>query len=242
MKLNRYLSHFECFVYLFLYVFGVLLPVIRTSSLLLGIVLPLRFLFMRGGFDIAKKMIMHPYVVKILGLYFFIICYLVLITTIHLQFDFTLLPALINNILHLMIGILLVSLMIYKKFTSGEVLELLIGIFVAQSIIQIVAFFSPALLSFIQLFQEDSTIDLAMSQYGGNRGLALAGSNFFGLAVAYGLVFLLLIKKCIDRRTVVFRDIICSIILFVGGFFTGRTFFIGVAIAGLFCFFFVFLY
>ena len=44
--------------------------------------------------------------------------------------------------------------------------------------IPITAFFSPSVLSFIQLFQNDDTIAIA-AQFGGRRGLALAGSSFW---------------------------------------------------------------
>ncbi|WP_303180921.1 hypothetical protein [uncultured Butyricimonas sp.] len=243
MILGIHLAKFECFVYLFFYIFGLQLPVVRTSSLLLLVLLPIRFLFLRGGFDIAKRMFLHPYVVRLLGMYLFVMFYMILLTTMHLELDLTLLPTLINVMLHFIVGIFLVSLLVYRKYTLDEVLSLLIGIFVVQSVIQIMAFFSPSLQGFIQLFQGNSTIEVA-SKFAGRRGLALAGTVFFGLAILYGLIFLFFIKRCVDREKFTYRDVVCGIILFIGGFFTGRTFFVGVGVAGLYflCSSFSFLY
>ena len=124
MILGIHLAKFECFVYLFFYIFGLQLPVVRTSSLLLLVLLPIRFLFLRGGFDIAKRMFLHPYVVRLLGMYLFVMFYMILLTTMHLELDLTLLPTLINVMLHFIVGIFLVSLLVYRKYTLDEVLSL----------------------------------------------------------------------------------------------------------------------
>lgn len=233
MMFRRHLAKFECFVYLFLYIFGLQLPVVRTSSLLLLILLPVRFLFLKGGFNIVKQIFLHPYVVRLFGMYLLVMFYMILLTTLHLEFDLTLLPTLINVVLHFCVGIFLVSLFVYRKYILDEVLSLLIGIFVVQSMIQIVAFFSPTLQSFVHVFQGNRTIEIA-SKFAGRRGLALAGTVFFGLAILYGLIFIFFIKRCVERNKFTYRDILCGLILFIGGFFTGRTFFIGVGVAGLY--------
>ena len=111
MMFGKHLAKFECFVYLFLYIFGLQLPVVRTSSLLLLVLLPIRFLFLKGEFNFVRQMFLHPYVVKLLGMYLFVMFYMVFFTTIHLEFDLTLLPTLINVMLHFIVGVFLVSLL-----------------------------------------------------------------------------------------------------------------------------------
>ena len=233
MIICRRLSKMEDFVYLFLYIFSLQLPVVKTSSLLLVILLPLRFLFCRGCFGIVKQIFGNRYVVKLFVIYLVIIFYSILMTTLHQQMDFTLLPTLFNLILHLIIGIFLVGFLIYKRYDFSDILHILISLFVVQAIIELVAFFSPALRSFVQIFQGADSAELA-SQFAGRRGLALAGTVFFGLAALYGMVFLFFVKKIIDSRKFVFKDVLCGLLLLVGGFFIGRTFYIGVGMAGIY--------
>lgn len=230
MTCRIFLTKTESFIYLFLYIFGLQLPIVRSSSLLLLIWLPLRFLLFKGAFHLTKRFLFDPYVVKLFGLYFICGCFMIFATTIHLKFDFTLLPTLINVVLHLCAGILLVSLFVYRKYTLHEILCLLIGIFLFQSIFQIFAFFSPSLQSFVELFHSNTTTEIAQ-MYSNNRGLALAGTVFFGLSTVYGLVFLFFFKKVIEQNKFTYIDVLSFIILFIGGFFTGRTFFVGVGVA-----------
>lgn len=58
------LSKIEDFVILFLFVFGLILPVVRTSSLLLLVLLPIRFLFSNGIFSIVKAILLNKYIVR----------------------------------------------------------------------------------------------------------------------------------------------------------------------------------
>lgn len=233
IDIKNIFSKTENFVYLFLYIFGLFLPVVRTSSLLLLIILPIRFLFAKGIFSLFYKLLSTKYVYKLLLLYFIIIVYSLWTTVIFGQMDFSLIPTLINIILHLFVGLLLVSFFNYKKYSRDDILQLLIRIFIIQSVIQIIAFCFVPLQTFVQYFQGEGTIELA-SQFVGRRGLALAGTVFFGLSTLYGLVFLFFVRQCCDSQRFTFQDIIVGVILLVGGFFTGRTFFIGLGIAGIY--------
>ncbi len=228
------LSKIEDFVILFLFVFGLILPVVRTSSLLLLVLLPIRFLFSNGIFSIVKAILLNKYIVRLVGIYSLLICLTICCTAVNLAFDFTLIPTLINATLHLVVAVMIVALFLYKKRSLRYVECLLIGIFVMQSLVQLIAFVSPSMLQLVQHFQSSATVERA-SLFAGRRGLALAGTVFFGLSTIYGIVFFFLTKIAIDKGKVTIKHVLWGVIILVGGFFTGRTFFIGAGMAG--CYF-----
>lgn len=230
----KQLSRIEDFVILFLFVFGLILPLVRTSSLLLLILLPIRFLFCNGAYAMVKEILLNKYIVRLVGIYLLLIGLVIFSTTINQGFDFTLIPTLINAILHLVVAVMIVVLFFYKKRSLRYIEFLLIGIFVLQSFIQMLAFVIPAVFQFVQNFQSSATVERA-AIFSGRRGLALSGTVFFGLSTIYGMIFFFLTKTAIDRGKIIIRDVICGVVMLIGGFFTGRTFFIGVGMAG--CYF-----
>lgn len=131
--------------------------------------------------------------------------------------------------IHLVIACMIVSLFISKGMNEKQLLNCFAVIFIVQSLIQISAFVSPSVLSFIQKFQSSSTVEIA-DKFSGRRGLALAGAAFFGLATIYGLIFILNSREIILSKDLSYKHIIGWLIILIGGFFTGRTYFIGVGI------------
>ncbi|MDE6649570.1 MAG: hypothetical protein K2K45_06550 [Muribaculaceae bacterium] len=125
---------------------------------------------------------------------------------------------------------MIVILFYRKNRTINYVLEILLAIFCIQSLIQVFAFFSPTVLQFVQFFQSSSTVERA-ELFSGRRGLALSGTVFFGLASIYGLIFFIFFKDIIIKKQFNLKEILIFLILVVGGFFTGRTYFIGLGIA-----------
>ena len=210
------LSKIEDFVILFLFVFGLILPVVRTSSLLLLVLLPIRFLFSNGIFSIVKAILLNKYIVRLVGIYSLLICLTICCTAVNLAFDFTLIPTLINATLHLVVAVMIVALFLYKKRSLRYVECLLIGIFVMQSLVQLIAFVSPSMLQLVQHFQSSATVERA-SLFAGRRGLALAGTVFFGLSTIYGIVFFFLTKIAIDKGKVTIKHVLWGVIILVGG-------------------------
>ena len=232
-KVTSLCSVIEDVVLVFLYFFGLIIPVFSTTSLLLLFVLPIRFLFEKGCFLISRKILFSRYITRIIISYLILGLYIYVNVTLHLTFDYTLLPTLFNVILHLIVGIFIISLFIHKRRDVSYVQNVIVGVFVLQSIIQIAAFIFPPVHSFVQLFQSESTIARA-DLFAGRKGLALAGTVFFGLSTIYGSSFFFLVKQCIDKVSFKIKDVIIGIVLMLGAFFTGRTFFVGMGISGLY--------
>ena len=222
-------SVIEDYLYFFLLIFGLTLPVIRTSSYLLYIFIPLRLFLNLGGFSSLKLCLHTSYFSNIFKLYVLLVLYTCFVTIVHLQFDFSLIPTLVNVVIHLFACLLFVSLLICKKRNTRYVYELMINIFLIQSIIEICAYLNPNVLGFVQKFQSNTTVELA-SQFSGRRGLALAGTVFFGLSSTFGLIFIIINQRFINLKQNSYKYILITLLIFIGAFFTGRTFFVGLGI------------
>lgn len=230
---SKYYSALEDFLIIFLFVFNFKIPVLRSSSFLLLIFLLLRFLFDKRYKYNTIKIINSRYVGYLLCSYITIALGIVFFTCIHLQFDFTLLPTIINITITLFISIFVVSSFVLKKRDLYYLLKVLIAVFSVQSLIELLAYSFEPVLNFVQLFQSQSSIEKAAS-FHGRRGLALAGPLFFGLSTLFGIIFLLIIKKWEYAKRISLLDFIIVLLIFVGGFFTGRTFFIGFGLGGVY--------
>jgi hypothetical protein len=97
--------------------------------------------------------------------------------------------------------------------------------------------FNTEFASLVHLTYDDKTLKKIYEGYGGIRGLALAGSPGWGLAVGFGLSFLFYTKAYIINKKLTFITVLMAIILVVGTFFAGRSGFVG-AILGViyYCF------
>lgn len=227
------LSILEDVVIVFLLVFSLHIPIIKTSTYLLFIILFCRFFLIPQYRDIVKNIINTKYVVDLLFIYLFIIIGILFSTCIHLHFDLSLVPTILNIGIHLFISILVVSLFLEKQRDFLYLLNILIAVFLIQSVIEILAYSFKPVLEFVQLFQSKSSIEKA-AVFHGRRGLALAGTLFYGLSCIYGFVFILIVKKWEYSPKLSIKDLIIYLLIFIGGFFTGRTFFIGFALSWLY--------
>lgn len=224
--MSRMLSRCENVIILFLFIFDLLIPVFHQSSLLLVPYLAIRKLRSKSFLSGVLSFLKTNYIKKIIIAYFVLIIFILTTTLINFEADFTLVKPIINGILHLIIAACIVVFFHGKGLSIRNITNLLVIIFVIQSIIELLGFFSPSVLSISQLFQSQSTIDRA-SIFSGRRGLAMAGTVFFGLATSFGCIFLFIIKYAISYKTSILLNISTLLICAIGGFFAGRTFFIG---------------
>lgn len=232
----RAFSIIEDFVIVFLYVFGLELPVIGSSSILLFLILPFRLLCINNGWKTLSKIVKNRYFLSLVGIYLTIIILIVTSVVLHITFDFSLIKTIINCILHLFIAAMIITLFLHKKRDVRYLILLFISLFAVQSAIEICAFVNKSVLQFVQHFQSEATITRA-ALYSGRRGLALAGTVFFGLSSIYGIIFLFLAKEFVSNPKITFGKILVGCLIVVGAFFAGRTFFIGMAVALIYIFY-----
>ncbi len=127
---------------------------------------------------------------------------------------------------------------LYAWFThknrEKRVIEYIMVSFIIQSLIQWAAFALPSMHAFVRLFQNENTIAIG-HKYGQTRALAISGSSFFGLAVSYGLAFIIFWSDenllCNKNRA---AKQLLYILMVTGTFFAGRTGYVGLAL-GLMC-------
>lgn len=172
---------------------------------------------------------------RMLILYMIALIFLaILMPIVHMTFDFSFAKVLLHQLINLEIGIFLVALCKYKRC---DILETVINCFWLQSIIQVSCFLSPTLLQLTDILREESLITKRNTAYTGFRGLAISGSNFFGLAVVYAMVFILLAFYWNKWEKKIGIKILCLACLIFGGLSAGRT-----SIIGMFIFLIVMLY
>lgn len=167
---------------------------------------------------------------------------LLIVTIIHSTMDFSYAKNYVSQFIQLTIVIFVSSYIFFKhpdpKASYIEYAEkIIVWIFLVQSIIEIIAFLIPEFASLVHLTYDDKTLKKIYEGYGGIRGLALAGSPGWGLAVGFGLSFLFYTKAYIINKKLTFITVLMAIILVVGTFFAGRSGFVG-AILGViyYCF------
>jgi glycosyltransferase involved in cell wall biosynthesis len=207
-----------------------------NSMILLGLILGIRLLVNGQYRNIFLTILKNK---KILYLFLFllaIVIYSCLLTTILGTFDYSIIKTLINQFIALIIGILLYALFA-EKGKQKEIIKCIIYAFVIQACIQVSSFIFPFFNDLLNNFKFSLVVEKGETIYKGTRGLALSGSNFFGLSAAYGLIYIMYFinwKQLFNNNLA--KKLLCLVLLFFGGIFAGRTSLIGFAIGFIYFF------
>ena len=158
-----------------------------------------------------------------------------LYSSIHLTFDLSYVKVLFGQLIQLVLGIFIVSyLRVRFHFDALKIEKTIIFAFLLQSIIQIVALAIPPFANAILYFSK--AYELQEAYGGGVRGLALASGVGWSLALSYGLVYIIFIKRYLLQK-IKLQHVALGMLLLMGTFFAGRTGFVG-ALLGILLFFF----
>ena len=223
-------------VIVFLYVFCISLPLVRNTVYLMIPFLLLFVLLNKKTYCELKTIVFSKYYTQQALILISIIFYSFFISIFHTTNDFTIIPTFINLGIMSFTAVLIVLLLQYRNYTIQNILQLLIKVFVLQSAIQIIAFFNGPFRDIIRLTYTEGAI-LKAEGYSNMRGLALTDSVFFSLSVIYGAIFIFYFQYLINKGKYTSADMFRFILLFIGAFFSGRTFFIGLFIGGIYFFF-----
>lgn len=213
-------------MYIFSFVLIKSLPIF-TSCILVGFFLSIKMIFninyRRVFFNILNK----KNIILIFAILIFIQGYSAFITTINCVYDYSIIKTLINQFITLNIGV-----MVYAYFklnnSHNKILDYVIYAFILQSLIQLTSFCIPSINDFLNNFRTNSAIEIGQWKYSGIRGLAVSGSNFYGLSSAYGLMYIIYFIRWneIFKNNNLFKVLSIGILLF-GSFSAGRTSMIG---------------
>ncbi len=216
-------------VLVFMYVFMFRIVGIIDSAIFVGAILVILICFDRRAQRIIINVLNSKTFIHLLLIFFGLCVWLMIVMLINGVLDFSFYKTWVHAIIQVVIGIMLYGYL-YSHSAHKNITNYLILAFLYQTAIEWLAFISPSFKSLIYLTKEAETILIA-DRYSGIRGLSLAGSSFFGLAVAFGLMYILFFS---DNITLFKRHPMCRVFAFffllTGTFFAGRTGLIGVAL------------
>lgn len=174
---------------------------------------------------ILQRILKEKYVKKIIYYLLFIIFFSFFVTLYNQTLEFNIIRSLVNQ-LFIFFTVLLFYASLDKKISVDESHWYLINAYILQSIIILLAYNIPAFEEFVRSFQSEKTKEIAVDGYKGFRGLAIAAGQFFWIAGAYAMVFIIFAYKILEEKRTLWTGI-AFFILFAGSLFTGRTIYTG---------------
>lgn len=237
-KLHKYsfsISHILLFFYIFNFRLIKNLK-FSSSSIVIAVFLTAYMFFNRKYMLYCLRWYKSKYNLRIIVVGSLLILIMCFTTIMQDAFDFEIVRLLINELLIVEIGFLLIAFMDYKE-KKDSIIDILIDVFFIQSLIQNFSIVNEKFRNITNIFRDDAVIMQSLRDYGGARGTAISGSAFFGLAVAYGILFVIIVyhwKEWKYKHTI--TRVIVLVILCLGAISAGRTSFVGIAIALLYFF------
>ena len=230
--MRKFLLH----LLLFIYVFDMPISVggrVIYGSIVVGLFCMVLLICKRVYSREYFILLVGKYHMRILLLIAMIVFYSALSTVMHGTNDFSYIRLCIHMIFNIEVGVMVFGLVkAYRK--EAELIGYIIDIFIIQAVMQVTSYVSPTFKSITDIFRSPTQLEYA-KLYEGYRGLGLAGSGFFGLAVVYGFVFVLIAYhwKEWKIKSIIVR-IICLCLLLIGSISAGRSALFGLVFAFLY--------
>lgn len=224
------ISYFVDIILIFFYIFSFSFSGGRgiDSSMVVAILLTFIFIISKKYRNKLISFSCNSYSKRIVKYCYIIIIWSLLVVFANNTSDISFLLTFVHMIYFVVVGMML-YIYLYTKNHIQHIVNYIIIVFLIQSCIEWLAFLIIPIKDFIQTTKSEDTIKFAIEQYGGIRANALCGSDFFGLAVCYGAVYLLFLSQ---KNTLFASNPILKFISFVvllsGTFFAGRSGYIGI--------------
>lgn len=203
-----------CFVFSF-YIIGPL-----TSSIVIAI--PFIYTYMRSNYYWG----LGAFCSRIFGMLGLIIFIGLLYSILHMTFDYSYVKTMVGQLIHLLCGVFIVTILRYRfRVTSENIEKYIVIAFFIQSIIELLASVTPSFAAMLLPFNR--AYDFAVSEEG-RRGLALASGTGWSLGLAFGLLYIIYVKRYLLKGVDALK-IGIGVILLIGTMFAGRTGFVGAA-------------
>mgnify|MGYP005996737831 CR=1 FL=1 len=140
---------------LFFLIFGFKLPILNSTYLAGGIAFFL-LIFKQGEFSYIINLFKNKYVFNLLILTALMAPLAIIISGLHVTYDFSLAKQVASQ-LPVLISCLFVFSIIFPTLNNeNELLQLLIEVFLIQSVIILLAFISPSVLGIVEFFQYEN--------------------------------------------------------------------------------------
>lgn len=220
---------FYC-VIVFMYVFMFRIVGVIDSAIAVGCLVAFLIVFNRKAQRRLKAILRSEKFIGMLLAFIAMCAWIFAVSVVNGTRDFSFVKTWLHVFIQICIGIL-VYCYLFGNSEARNIVNFIIVAFLIQSVIEWLGMLSPTVKSLIYMTKSASTIRIA-NQYGGIRGLSLAGSSFFGLAVAFGLVYILFFSNyntLFGKHRIV--KLFCFFLLLSGTFFAGRTGVVGLLLA-----------
>lgn len=246
MRLRLLLLHDIISIFLFFLLVNsfYIIPPINSSMIVLVIAVFFAILYNQKFLTDFKWLMLNQKIILIYAIIIFLISVNLSITLLHGTVDLSYSKNFISQLIQLTIIVFTTSF-IFRIYDNSIISysqyaeRLIVLIFVIQSVVELLAFFSPEFASLVHLTYKPEQIEQLYNNasYSGDReisirGLALTASPGWGLAVGYGFAFLFYVKHYLLNKPLNIKMLTIGLLLIIGTFFAGRTGFVG-AILGL---------
>lgn len=220
------------FLYIFQFpIFDI--PIINSSHICF-VILIIALFVNRKYRQTLLSILTNKKVIRIFIVLLLIMFYALLVPVFKGTYDFSIEKPFFNQLIQIFIGSFLFTYLYVKE---KHIPVVIIEAFFIQSLIMGAAFLSSKINTLLNNFRGAELIDFIGQRewYQGIRGLGVAGSSFFGLAIGFGMVYILLVRyyKEIPIKSTIIR-FIYLLILIAAGVSAGRISLVGLGVAALY--------
>jgi len=211
------------FCFLFCYVFAFFIYGISVSLLMS---VPLwGYAVLNSSFRSAILCVVNTsYIKRILKMWTIMVILSIFFPVLYGTYDYSFFRIVGAQGLHLLAALPFFAWLRYVKISFDDVETYFVSIFILQTIIQLIvvnnSFLGEKILSFNH-FEPEKVLGPGSNI----RGKALSAATTYHLTMAYGIAFIIYLRRFLSKHVSVY-NVVIGILLFVGIFFAGRTGFV----------------
>ena len=218
------------FFFLFCYTFAFFIAGI-SISILIAIPMWIYAIINKKYLNIILQVINYQYTKSVIVIWYILTLLSLFFPIIYGTYDFSFFRLVGAQALHLFSAFPILAWLKYSNISFGEVESMYINIFIVQTIIQLIVvnnnYLSEIILTFNH-FQPENVLGPGSNI----RGKALSAATTYHLTMAYGIAFIIYIKRYSLKKANV-NNLFIGLLLFVGIFFAGRSGFVACLIGAL---------
>lgn len=216
-------KHILLYSLLFCYTFAFFIAGI-SISILLGIPLWLYALLNKNFLSQLLKILNSSYIKRIIKIWYILVLLSLLFPIIYGTYDLSFFRLIAAQGIHFFSAFPVLAWLKYNKYSFDDIENAFIIIFIIQTIIQLIVvnndFLGEKILTFNH-FEPEKVLGPGSKI----RGKALSAATTYHLTMAYGIAFIIYIKRYLSQKVNI-KNLLIGLSLFVGIFFAGRTGFV----------------
>lgn len=216
-------KHILLYSLLFCYTFAFFIAGI-SISILLGGPLWLYALLNKKFLSQILQLLNYSYIKRVVKIWYILVLLSLFFPIIYGTYDLSFLRLIGAQGVHFFSAFPVLAWIKYNKFSFDEIEKAFIVIFIIQTIIQLIVvnndFLGEKILAFNH-FEPEKVLGPGSKI----RGKALSAATTYHLTMAYGIAFIIYVKRYLSKNVNI-NNLLIGLLLFVGIFFAGRTGFV----------------